>query len=284
MVLKYLLPNTNSSKMVLIVHYTIIVGILLLCFLTSAYGIFEVFFQNQSSVITSSSNTTAQPESLQSSALQKPSTVSEQNVDIIASSNRETREIRLEIGDHHGQAGIVSGHEVSDFGEECETNGKQCNYSKFLECIDGKCMCQNPYHNAFDEDLQQCVSLAGSGCGGNGPVCVKNSKCTFGSCQCAEGHSETSTKLCLLNRGRNCKPNECNGDQGLACIRGTCQCIDSLMVFQPFSNKCVNPQAEFDNFARNLVQRIVLGKISRTVSGAKSLVFLPVRLLVPGIG
>lgn len=199
--------------------------------------------------------------------------------------NKTTSRLASEIASLKRQDTTLS--TAIQFSEKCDANNP-CDYSKFLECIDGKCMCLNPIHHAYDEDAKVCVSLAGSGCSGNGPKCVRNSQCSFGACQCLQNYSQTTAKVCLLGRGKSCQPNECNGDLSLACISGTCQCIDSLMVYQPFSGRCFDPQEEFGGFARTVgkavAQRVFVGKISGTVLGAHSLLFLPVRLLIPGLG
>ncbi|OXA58783.1 Tenascin-N [Folsomia candida] len=170
------------------------------------------------------------------------------------------------------------------FGEECETNGRSCNEADFLECIDGKCMCKNPMSHLYDEANFRCVGLSGAQCGAGKPECVANSRCMFGSCQCLDKYGETSTKVCMRNHRQSCSPGECNGDNGLACMRGSCQCIDSSLVFDPFTSKCVNPQVEFDKFSRTVGRNVVQRVIARTLSDATSLVFLPLRLLIPGFG
>jgi len=102
-------------------------------------------------------------------------------------------------------------------------------------CIDKVCMCPDPVYSVFDEKSLKCLGLVGATCGSNGSVasCVPNAKCLDGVCECNENYSTTFTRSCspLLGHGESCSKATCNFNQGLACINGNCDCVDSHFEF-----------------------------------------------------
>ncbi|CAL8082809.1 unnamed protein product [Orchesella dallaii] len=139
-------------------------------------------------------------------------------------------------------------------------NNLNCDQTKYLECIDGKCVCEFPLHRMFDETLGKCVTQVGSTCSGSGtwtPECVRNSECEIGRCMCREGYSKTSSNTCLINFGQECGPNMCNSDRGLACKEGRCQCLDSSYVYSAIVTKCIDPEAVVRDFIERISERIV---------------------------
>ena len=105
-----------------------------------------------------------------------------------------------------------------------------------FSCIDGICKCPTPINQAYIpyRYQQKCLNLVDSPCTNNASAtkCVEKAKCNQGTCQCSTGYSKSWNRQCMKTYQQICKgKNDCNFNEGLACIEGICTCIDPGLKF-----------------------------------------------------
>lgn len=159
------------------------------------------------------------------------------------------------------------------------------NCPKFTFCT-LQCACQFPNRRLFDSSLGKCLSLVGTYCGEELPICVENAECFGGRCKCREGNSQTKNNTCFANFGEECVPNQCNSDRGLACKENKeskeskCQCLDASFVYSVVHKNCIDPEAVVRNLLRQIAQMVARMFVSFKISQIANIVTAPIRLVI----
>lgn len=137
---------------------------------------------------------------------------------------------------------IPKPNDFAGFGESCDDNKKlECDSTKFLQCVNGACICLHPNHQTTPQDTMffegataKCVVRIGKPCtvqtrnSSSTLLCEKNSKC------------DPATGLCFQQRlaGESCtNTSDCSQDMGLVCLDNSCDCSPNISLMG--SNGCV---------------------------------------------
>ncbi|CAG7733975.1 unnamed protein product [Allacma fusca] len=142
----------------------------------------------------------------------------------------------------------------------CNSLNRECNPDKYLNCLDGICICRNPLNHKYSLRRQICMTLVGSSCNHpigkvdktptetkvlnetKGPPCTENADCLNGKCECSGNYFETPDRTCQrdIPYESACEDGQCNNYKGMVCRQGKCSCFDqNNMLYQDKHKACL---------------------------------------------